>query len=342
MRQRLGKSMRIPIFVPLLLMILAVGLFAFDITAVVNATRDPVSYHVDHADDDKTFIAAILTPLDTGEELRSPDAGGWIISRPDHRGDIRTLSGEDPPPFAALLLESRYLIIPASQVEDLAAGNDVEVLHETESLDGLRFVASDAPPDRSGTWHDRLALVWLHENTTNRYGELSATMLEQGGDSIPEMYAVDGSVVARDPWLRGTAVAAAAVALVLAVLPRSRTAVTGLPDGPAGASVELAAMGRGFLTSLRNAHMALATAVLLLGIPLFFSIGLFAKNATGPAGHLEFIGTGDPWEGTVWLQSLFLLTAGVLAAARPALDAHLALRRWRRLEDSAPVEGGLA
>lgn len=350
MKQRFAWVMRVPIFVPLLLLVISASLFAIDVVSVVNATREPVAYHVSHSDDNQTFVAAVLVPLDPEEELRSPDGGGWrgwIVVR-DHGSESITLSNtlsNRSSALAALHERSEFLVIPAWQIDQLARGEDVLEMHHAQSLEGLRFVPGEIPSpegvDVHG-WSDSLAVVWRLKNTTDDYPLVAQAMMGQGGGAIPDLYAVQGNIVARDPWLRGAAVVLAAGALALSLVPRMRHTPAGLPEAPAGASVELAAAGRVFLTSIRNAYVALAAAVVLLGVPLMLAIVLFAKQAVGPAGHLEFIGTGDPWEGTVWLQMFFIAAAGTVAAARPALDAHLALRRWKRSEGSPPIEGELA
>lgn len=378
--------MRVPIFLPLLLVLAAVALVGVDVAAIVGSSEEAHAFTQRHSDDERTFVASVLYPLDEGLEVRTSGHPfhKQVVHGPEGRHEV-----EDP--ARALEGHLRFLVIPVWDLQGLAANGTATVLHESSDAMGPQtFLLDDlpAPPPRPDDGHDNgtgltllttngtlsgesgewrvtdtngtpaptegrsrtipsVALVWLLENDTADYADLSRLLLEDGvegsGTGRPVIIAVDHAVMARDPWLRGAAALLSLAALVLAVLPRVRMLPAALPEGPAGAGIELAAAGRRFLASLRNAYVALAAAVLLLGVPLILSLHLFAGNAA--AGDAAF---GEPreqpyvgWHLSLWGLLVLTLLAGVAAAARPAVEAHLAHRRWRRREQAPPVEGDL-
>lgn len=388
MNHSLALPMRVPIYVPLLLVVASVALLGFDITSIVGASQPSHSHTERHSDDDRTFVASVQVPLDPGHQIRTTGrplqavvhghAGGHLVD------DVVAL---------ALADHLRFIVIPAWEIQDLARNGTATILHESDDPMGPQtFLVRELPapppknpPPKNGststeatpqllptdtehvdsgwhlatatrptapsvdTWHivSSVALVWLLENDTADYPWLSNMLtldgVEGSGDERPTIIAVDAAVMARDPWLRGAAAVLAVAAIVLAVLPRVRLLPETLPEGPAGASIELAATGRRFLSSLRSAYIALAAAVVLLGVPLILSLSLFADNAA--AGEAF----GEPreqphvgWHGAMWNLLILTLLAGTAAATRPAVEAHLALRRWRRHERTPPVEGELA
>lgn len=349
-----------PSFVPALLLLGAVGLAAGNIFLAIGGTStvDDAFFVQTYSDDNVTYVAVELWWADAGDELRTP---GWGPG--DHKavdpanattwltissgGNITRLPFSDSRAAVdAGLVE--VALLPGGCHRLLAEGTDPVPYWSATAGPPVTTRVPSADADQCPRMYlgtplpdccNRVDLAWVLRNETPLYPQYAHTLL-QGieGRSFDDaqLTVVDGTFLALEPWLRLGSIALAVAAGLALLVPSKRPALR--PEGgTAGMAVGLVAVGERLLGDLRNAWITLSALVVLLGLPVAFSLSLFA-------------GTLDPWTREPpfldWQTHILVILLGELGLAlllslRPALRAHVSLQRWRRAAQKPPVEGEL-